>query len=287
MIVSGLPYIPARWVFADGDGLKYGFAIHATDNKNRANAFQEAANAAHREDKVSTHFFIDKHNVVQVMDTLAKAAHAGSSTGNENAIAFEFCGMTTDPREWWLENIDWPFISSVMVEVIHAHWPNGGFEIRRATVEEMKTTPRVKALYSHNDMRLAWGGTDHTDPGDGFPWDWLFDNIMSFIDYGKREDTKMPVYLITPKPDYDGSVYELLDGGAPTGLSLDDWQMLKRIYPAARDEALIRVTPADIQRLTERAQERAGNIGGAIPDHVHTYSDETRVVITGTTSGPQ
>ncbi|SCL42191.1 hypothetical protein GA0074692_6702 [Micromonospora pallida] len=35
---------------------------------------------------------------------------------------------------------------------------------RRATVAEMKANPKVRAFYGHNDMRLAWGGTSHTDP---------------------------------------------------------------------------------------------------------------------------
>src|SRR5690606_21196402 len=43
----------------------------------------------------------------------------------------------------------------------------------RVTVEQMKANPQIRGAYDHNQMRLAWGGTDHTDPGPNFPWDHL------------------------------------------------------------------------------------------------------------------
>jgi hypothetical protein len=48
-----------------------------------------------------------------------------------------------------------------------------GIAVRRASAAEMQANSKVKAFYSHDDMRRAWGVTDHTDPGPNFPWDRL------------------------------------------------------------------------------------------------------------------
>src|SRR5690606_20584217 len=47
-----------------------------------------------------------------------------------------------------------------------------GITPRRLTIAEMKAG-RLSGVITHNDMRLAWGGTDHTDPGPNFPMNHL------------------------------------------------------------------------------------------------------------------
>jgi hypothetical protein len=52
----------------------------------------------------------------------------------------------------------------------------------------MKANPRVKAFYSHDDMRRAWGGTTHTDPGANFPWDKLFAVVNAALGQTEEDD---------------------------------------------------------------------------------------------------
>lgn len=179
MKVPGIPYVQGRNDYTDNDGRKYGIAVHNTSND--ASAEGEASYATRRTDGVSSHFYVDLDSVVQSLDTADKAGHAGSSNGNENAVAVEITGTNSKSRAWWLANVAWERLGYALAAVIKAHWPDGSFQARRASVAEMKANPRVKAFYSHDDMRQAWGGTTHTDPGPNFPWDRLFEAVNTAL----------------------------------------------------------------------------------------------------------
>jgi hypothetical protein len=40
-------------------------------------------------------------------------------------------------------------------------------------------TPGVRGITTHNSMRIAFGGTTHTDPGDAYPHDLLLEHLTS------------------------------------------------------------------------------------------------------------
>lgn len=166
-IYDGPPHnYTARWT------RKRYIAIHNTSND--ASAEAEASYATRRTDGISSHLYVDADSVIQSLDTRDKAGHAGSTNGNENAIAVEITGTNGKSREWWLANVAWDKLGAALAAIIRSHWPDGSFRVRRASVAEMKINPKVRAFYGHDDMRLAWGGTTHTDPGPNFPWDRLF-----------------------------------------------------------------------------------------------------------------
>jgi N-acetyl-anhydromuramyl-L-alanine amidase AmpD len=167
--VSGARFVQGRNRY--GVSTKYGIAIHNTSND--ASDEGEASYATRRTDGVSSHFYVDADSVTQSLDTRDIAGHAGSSEGNRYSIAVEITGANGWSRDRWLRSVAWDRLGAVLAQVIRSHWPDGSFQVRRATVPQMKANPRIKALYGHNDMRLAWGGTTHTDPGPNFPWDRL------------------------------------------------------------------------------------------------------------------
>lgn len=168
MRVSGITYVQGRNSYVDADGTKYGIAIHNTSNTASADA--EASYATRRTDGVSAHFYADGTKVIQSLDTTARAGHAGSSQGNQNAVAVEIRGVNGWPRDTWLNSVCWDLLGQVLAQVCRTY----GIAVRRASVAEMQANPKVRAFYSHDDMRRAWGGTDHDDPGPNFPWDRLF-----------------------------------------------------------------------------------------------------------------
>lgn len=172
MRIPGIPFHQGRNDYTDTDGMHYGIAIHNTSNT--ASDEAESSYADHRTDGTSSHFYVDADSVIQSLDTDDKAGHAGSREGNENAIAFEITGTNDKTREWWLTHVAWDRLGYVIAYILRHDPDYRGFEVRRASVDEMRKNPKVKAFYSHNDMRLAWGGTTHDDPGPGFPWDALF-----------------------------------------------------------------------------------------------------------------
>jgi N-acetyl-anhydromuramyl-L-alanine amidase AmpD len=184
--IPGIRYVQGKNAYSDGDRRKYGIAIHNTSND--ASDTDEASYATWRPDGVSSHFYVDADSVTQSLDTVDRAGHAGSTHGNDHGISVEITGGNGKSRAWWLANVAWDKLGAVLAQVIRHHWPDGSFQVRRATVAQMKANPRVKALYGHDDMRRAWGGTDHTDPGPNFPWDRLIGAINSALKNNDQED---------------------------------------------------------------------------------------------------
>ncbi|MFI6228871.1 N-acetylmuramoyl-L-alanine amidase [Micromonospora echinospora] len=183
MRVPGIAYVQGRNSYPDGDGRKFAIAIHNTSND--ASDSGEASYATRRTDGVSSHFYVDHDSITQSLDTDARAGHAGSRNGNENAIAIEITGANGWSRQRWLDNVAWDRLAHVLAVLCREY----GIQPRRASVAEMKANPQVRAFYGHNDMRLAWGGTTHTDPGPNFPWDYLLTKVQRAL---AGEDDDMP-----------------------------------------------------------------------------------------------
>ena len=61
----------------------------------------------------------------------------------------------------------------LIAPVIRADAAKYGIPLQRRTVAELKAWQ--PGITSHNDLRLAFGGTTHTDPGPNFPWDYFID----------------------------------------------------------------------------------------------------------------
>jgi N-acetyl-anhydromuramyl-L-alanine amidase AmpD len=186
MRVPGVPFVQGRNSFTDADGKHFGIAIHNTSNANLASAEDEADFATRRTDGISAHFYCDKNSIVQSLDTNARAGHAGSTEGNQNSIAVEITGLNSFTRQRWLDSVAWDKLASTLAFVIRTDPDYAGFTVRRASVAELRANPKIKAFYGHDDMRRAFGGTTHTDPGANFPWDHLIAVVKAALD--EQED---------------------------------------------------------------------------------------------------
>lgn len=217
MRVPGIPYVQGRNAYKDSDGLKFGIAIHNTSND--ASDEGEASYATRRTDGVSAHLYCDKDSVTQSIDTEDRVGHAGSSIGNNNSLAVEITGSNAKSRDWWLKNVAWDKLGKVLAYIIKHDPDYRGFQVRRASVSEMKANPRVKAFYGHDDMRRAWGGTTHTDPGPNFPWDRLISVVKEYLEEDKVTKEEMQAAVVV-------GVHSALDQAAmrntPTGRQMGD-----------------------------------------------------------------
>lgn len=224
MRVPGIPYVQGQNKYTDRDGKKYGMAIH--DTSNNASDEDEASYATHRPDGTSSHFYIDDDSIIQSIDTDYRVGHAGSYEGNEHAIAFEITGTDDKTRTWWLNNVAWSKLAQVIAYMIKNDPDLVGFQVRRASVAEMKTNPKVKAFYGHNDMRLAWGGTTHTDPGPNFPWDHFLSMVKQALE---GDDVSAEEVWATKWVGSDGKTY----------YTADSWLRNANIYASqAKEEAV-------------------------------------------------
>lgn len=159
---------------------KSGIAIHATAND--APAINEANWAKQRPDTTSSHFYVDRTSGIQSLDTAMVAWHAGSEQGNENAVSIEITGVNAWTRAQWLANVDWQKLTRLCAWICRTH----NIAARHLSVLEMRAGAR--GIYTHDDMRRAWGGTDHTDPGPNFPMDHLVAQVAAQLGGGTQEE---------------------------------------------------------------------------------------------------
>jgi len=213
MRVPGFRFVQAAGNYTDRDGLHYGIAVHATSNT--ASDEAESSYASHREDGTSAHAYVDWDSLTQALDTDRKAGHAGSAYGNENAIAIEFTGLDSWTRQKWLDSIAWSQVGAWIAYILQHDPDYRGFQVRRATVQEMRDNPKVKAFYGHDDMRRAWGGTDHTDPGPNFPWDRLFAAVNAALNPSAAAGGTVPTKYEQAALNADNALYHALNGDNP------------------------------------------------------------------------
>jgi len=278
MRVSGVQYVQGRNSYSDADGTKYGIAIHNTSNTASADA--EASYATRRTDGVSSHFYVDATKVIQSLDTSARAGHAGSSQGNQNAVAVEIRGVNEWSRQTWLDSVCWGQLGRVLAEVCRAY----GIQVRRATVSEMRNNPKVRAFYSHDDMRQAWGGTDHTDPGPGFPWDRLFSAVNAALTGGDDDmasaaeiNASRNSFAITQLQDSYKVIAGDVDGGKEVPVSSALAAAIKRIDAGV---AALAARPA-VELTAEQTAALGDRIAAAVvahPDNPLTAADQPVIV---------
>lgn len=170
---------PPRSYKRDGSGrpvtsAKKYITIHNTSNT--ATAEGEASYAKRRTDGTSSHYYVDSDSIVQSMDTSWCAGHVGSSQGNTYGISYEITGVNGWTRATWLSNVAWePLARQIAIDC-----KQFGIPVRLLTIAEMRGGT-AKGFITHDMARQAWGGTDHTDPGPGFPMDHLLARVTALI----------------------------------------------------------------------------------------------------------
>lgn len=143
--------------------------IHCTQNT--ASAAGEAGYAKRRSDSVSSHYYVDDSRIVQSLDTDLRAHHVGSTIGNNGGISYEVTGLIEWSRGRWLNSVAWGLLATAIRRDCAEH----GIPARLLSVSEIKAGHG--GIMTHNQARLAWGGTSHTDPGPNFPMDHLLASV--------------------------------------------------------------------------------------------------------------
>lgn len=162
-------------------------AIHNTSND--APARNEASYAKNRTDSVSSHYYVDGKDLIQSLNTDYKAWHAGSGTGNSYAISYEIVGTNSKSRDWWLKNVNW----DKLAKQIATDMKEFGIKNQHLTIAQMRDG-KSTGIVTHDDMRRAWGGTTHTDPGSNFPMDHLIAKVNQYLN-GEDEDMDYATFL--------------------------------------------------------------------------------------------
>lgn len=170
---SNLPYIGPPRSYS-GQQTKYGITVHSTENVN-ASARDEAGYATRRTDGTSSHYYVDNTEVVQSLNTDYGANHAGSWWPNQHCVSYEFCGAASWSTSKWMSSINWE-AAAKQIAVDCARW---SIPADWLTVSELSGHQR--GFNTHNDCRLAFGGTTHTDPGPNFPKSHLLTLVKGYL----------------------------------------------------------------------------------------------------------
>jgi N-acetyl-anhydromuramyl-L-alanine amidase AmpD len=173
---------PKSWTNANRTYVQL-IVIHTTEGSSRAQSAEDgAAYDARRTDKTSTHYFHDSNSTVQCVRT-EDIAHTAKGEGNRRGIQHELCGRAGWTRAQW----DTAYARAMLARTAKQaardvrKWR---IPVRHLTVAEVRNG--VKGFCSHHDISLAFGQSNHTDPGPNFPW-------TKFLDLVRAE-------LAPPKP---------------------------------------------------------------------------------------
>jgi N-acetyl-anhydromuramyl-L-alanine amidase AmpD len=128
---------------------------------------------------VSSHYTVDDDSVVQCVRLKDSAWTVGNRPGNNRGINWELAGFASQTRTQWLDAFGLAMFAQIR-PILRSDAAKFGIPLTRRTVAELRAWK--PGITSHNDLRLAFGGTTHTDPGPNFPWD-VFLQMMNQGDH--------------------------------------------------------------------------------------------------------
>lgn len=138
--------------------------------------------------QASAHYNIDSNSIVQSVRDMDVAWHAPGA--NHNGIGLEHAGYARQTRYEWLDNYGRAMLAlsaKLSAELANRY----EIPVRRLTVTELKRGQR--GFIGHIDATNAFsGGSGHTDPGPGFPWDWYLEQVKAELAKLKEPPTPPP-----------------------------------------------------------------------------------------------
>lgn len=158
------PFIKAR--YSGGRQKPKALVLHGTVSSDNKGTARNIANwwAGPTSPKSSAHYTVDPGEVIQSVGDHTVAFHCGY---NQDSIGIEFCDEQQGPKARWRDKDSTAILrraARLVAELCLAY----DIEPKRPTIAELKAKG-PHGIYGHNDSRLAFGGTTHTDPRD-FPW---------------------------------------------------------------------------------------------------------------------
>lgn len=201
-----VPFIPARW--HGGTQTPHAVVIHGTVSPCRKGGARDTANFFHRETgKTSAHYVVDPGETIQCVADHVVAFHCGHNTGS---ISFELCDPQAGSGKRW-HDADHRAMLDRAAEDVARTCLAYTIELRRPSIEELRAKG-PHGIYGHNDSRLAFGQTTHSDPGPDFPWTEFIAAVCKHaaaINGGRQEST-----VTTPAQQFKAKVLAACQWGA-------------------------------------------------------------------------
>lgn len=161
-------------------GNPIGVVVHSTESSNGPNSAEAVAGPGWfggPKAGTSAHKIVDQNTICEGVNRNTVAWHVGPN-GNGLYIGYEFCGMAGWSVAQWNapENL-------AMIRGAAPHIADDlkaiGAPARWLSLTQV--AQRQKGLLTHNDVRLALGGTTHSDPGPNFPYAFLLSEVSKYM----------------------------------------------------------------------------------------------------------
>lgn len=129
--------------------------------------------------EVSSTWCADNNSIVQCVDEDDTPWTVGNRPGNYRGLNLELAGRASQTREQWLD----PYgraMFAVVAPVIARSMTRWRIPNRWCSIADLEA--HRPGHTTHNDLRVAFGGTTHTDPGTEFPRDHVLDVVAAALE---------------------------------------------------------------------------------------------------------
>lgn len=140
--------------------------VHSVEAPARAGLAYSLATGWLQSAGVSVHAITDPSESVDMADLGTVAYHCGG--GNQHSVGDEVTGYAAWSTAQWEDPTAFAALR-LDAKKVAEQAKKLGIPLRWLKIAEIKAG--LRGVITHNDARLAWGGTTHTDPGPGFPYD--------------------------------------------------------------------------------------------------------------------
>lgn len=188
----GLPFVQAAgYTKGRPDGPPIWVVWHTMEaSEHSARAESTAAYFANPGDgrQVSSHYTVDDTSVVQCVRLADSAWTVGNRPGNNRGINWELSGFARQSRTEWLDPFGLAMFDRA-APIAAADMTRCGIPNRWCTIDDL--IARRPGHTTHNDLRIAFGGTTHTDPGPDFPRDHVLKVIGAALNQPASQEVDM------------------------------------------------------------------------------------------------
>lgn len=124
----------------------------------------------------SYHLITDTDRVLRIMDD-TKRSHGGAGA-NDQGLHICFPGRASQTKEQWLDSVSAAYIEQAARAT--ADWCVK-WKIPPSMVFAVGMKKNQKGITDHNQVRLAFGQTTHTDVGPNFPWEHFMNRVLRLV----------------------------------------------------------------------------------------------------------
>ncbi|WP_177166080.1 N-acetylmuramoyl-L-alanine amidase [Nitrosomonas ureae] len=158
--------------------------IHSMEADEKGDTAEKIAkHFATTKKKKSAHICIDNNSIVQcVLDNNVAWAAPGA---NHDGIQIELAGYAAQKQPEWLDQYSTLVLENA-AEVIAQYCLKYSIPIRQLTIEQLKDK-KSKGIVSHSQVSEAFKMSSHTDPGEGFPWQYFLDRVSVRYELRKKK----------------------------------------------------------------------------------------------------